>query len=267
VALPDKPGGRVLIIDDEPLLQLTLQQILSDAGYATTVASDGAEGLQRARIEPPDLVLVDLMMPTMNGKQFLRALRAEDGLCEVPVIVMTAVQGISSNIGDGVTEIIQKPFEAEDLLSKVALAIYRFRSDWIEEPTTTHAVSVRATTRVGVILVIDPNRKALAHIDHTFRQQGYTVVSLTTSMIATNRLSHALAPVVILVSAHSSHTAELLVDGAAPCPVIVYGAASDDLMETRRPHIRVVTSSDIQALQLIVDTVIYTSHQPGLSDD
>ena len=156
VVLASKPGGRVLVIDDEPLLRATLQQILGDEGYIVDVASDGAAGLLRAQQHRPDVILLDLMMPTMNGKQFLQALRAEPSCATLPVLIMTAVQGIATNLALlGVGEVLEKPFDAEDLLSKVALAMYRSVAEGNEHLTGERPpVAVVAYTRRPATSVI-----------------------------------------------------------------------------------------------------------------
>ena len=133
VVVAAKPGGRVLVIDDEPLLRATLQQILGDEGYIVDVASDGAAGLVRAQQFRPDVILLDLMMPTMNGKQFLQALRAEPGCVNLPVLIMTAVQGITTNLALlGVGEVLEKPFDAERLYASLDKALQYIDETYID---------------------------------------------------------------------------------------------------------------------------------------
>ena len=219
-----KPGGRVLVIDDEPLLRATLQQILGDEGYIVDVASDGAAGLQRALLHRPDVILLDLMMPTMNGKQFLQALRAEPNFVTLPVLIMTAVQGITTNLALlGVGEVLEKPFDAEDLLSKVALAMYRSNAEGNEHLTGERPPVAAAALTQGVVLLVDPDRSHLQRLDREFSARGFTVVSMTRSLVDLSRLSYALSPVVVAVASVSQHADELLVVDAAPCPVVIYG--------------------------------------------
>lgn len=254
-----RSGGRVLVIDDEPLLRATLEQVLSDEGYVVEVAADGAEGLQRAQRTRPDVILLDLMMPTMNGKQFLQALRAEPNCETLPVLIMTAVHGIHTNLALlGASEVLQKPFEAEDLLSKVALAMYRSRLEWTEPVPAagggvTTAVSagisiepVNAPAPQGVVLLVDPDRSHLQQLDRELSARGYTVVSMTRSLVDLCRLSFALSPVVVAVAATSPHADELLVPAGAPCPVVIYGGRRANAAEPRErgQQVWVVPSSD-----------------------
>src|ERR1041384_2946243 len=93
--------GRVLVVDDEPLVRETLGQVLSDEGYVVDLAVDGETALERVRAARPDAILLDLMMPGMNGRQFLQALRDDKAYANVPVMIMTAVHGleISATLG------------------------------------------------------------------------------------------------------------------------------------------------------------------------
>ncbi len=80
-----------LIVDDATTVRMFLRDILERAGFAVTEAMNGLEGLERvlAATPPPDLLMVDVNMPRMDGYAFLRAIRAEPSLCAIPAIVMT----------------------------------------------------------------------------------------------------------------------------------------------------------------------------------
>src|SRR5688572_21951584 len=122
-------GGRILVVDDEPMVRDTLGQVLVDEGYIVDTAVDGEDALDRVHEARPDAILLDLMMPGMNGRQFLQALRNEPAYAQVPVLIMTAVHGLEVNLASiGASEVVEKPFESvDDLLNKVALAVYRSR--------------------------------------------------------------------------------------------------------------------------------------------
>src|SRR5678815_3177656 len=127
-AAPVAKGGRVLVVDDEPMVRVTLGQVLADEGYIVDVAIDGEDALDRVHAAKPDAILLDLMMPGMNGRQFLQALRNEPAYERVPVLIMTAVHGLEVNLATlGASEVVEKPFNVDELLNKVALAVYRSR--------------------------------------------------------------------------------------------------------------------------------------------
>src|SRR6186997_1317508 len=120
--------GRVLVVDDEPMVRETLGQVLSDEGYVVDLAVDGESALERVHDARPDAILLDLMMPGMNGRQFLQALRNDAAYEQVPVLIMTAVHGLEVNLASiGASEVVEKPFDVDDLLNKVVLAVYRPR--------------------------------------------------------------------------------------------------------------------------------------------
>ena len=80
----------VLIVEDDPAARALLDRFLRREGYRTALAADGVEGLRWAMAEPPDLVMLDLAMPRLDGLRLLRALRDIDTLSDVPVIVTTS---------------------------------------------------------------------------------------------------------------------------------------------------------------------------------
>ena len=83
----------VLIIDDDPDEILFLSTVLKDHGYDSIGASDGLEGLEKAKLDRPDLILLDLMMPHKSGIAMLTDLKNDDNLKNIPVIMVTGVSG------------------------------------------------------------------------------------------------------------------------------------------------------------------------------
>jgi CheY-like chemotaxis protein len=84
---------RILIVDDDPDVTLFLSTVLRDNGYATEAARNGVEALDRIRSAPPDLILLDLMMPQKSGISLLSDLGSEPDLDRIPVIMVTGVAG------------------------------------------------------------------------------------------------------------------------------------------------------------------------------
>ena len=140
-------GGKILVIDDEPMVREAVGRVLSSEGYAVAFAHDGAEAIASLSASPPDVILLDLMMPGMNGRQFLSALRTDMGL-DLPVVVMTAVHGLGQRaISLGATDVVEKPFDVDELLNKVALAVFRARQ--IEPATRPRAPARAGRARTG----------------------------------------------------------------------------------------------------------------------
>jgi CheY-like chemotaxis protein len=105
----------ILVVDDEPTLRAIIADVLRDEGYAVVTAEDGQEALEVFARDAPDLVLMDVMMPRMNGRAAVRALRALPTGATVPVVLASAAatpDGLDQEI-DG---FLRKPFDLEDLL-------------------------------------------------------------------------------------------------------------------------------------------------------
>jgi len=196
--------GRVLVVDDEPMVRETLGQMLTDEGYVVDLAVDGESALDRVRVARPDVILLDLMMPGMNGRQFLQALRADPAYTNVPVLLMTAVHGLEVNLATlGASEVVEKPFNAEELLNKVALAVYRSRdaNKSITQPLPFVTMPKEPATdnERGVVLIVEHDRGRLQQLDMLLSARGYTVVSMTRALVQLSRLARALRPRAILL--------------------------------------------------------------------
>lgn len=114
------PRGDILIVDDDMTVVHLLVDALSEAGYSVCVAYDGASALLAMERDRPALVLLDLHMPEVNGREVL-AQRWWYGLTEIPVIVMTSdVHAAQKLLANGLAECILKPFTLETLLARVA---------------------------------------------------------------------------------------------------------------------------------------------------
>jgi two-component system alkaline phosphatase synthesis response regulator PhoP len=117
---------RILVVEDEPDMLLGLEHNLRFEGYDVTVAATGTAGLQAVRDQAPDLVLLDVMLPEMNGFDVLRAIRADHP--NLPVIMITAkglevdkVQGF----GLGADDYVTKPFSIRELLARIGAVLRR----------------------------------------------------------------------------------------------------------------------------------------------
>ena len=114
---------RVLCFEDHPEMIELIRLILGRRGFDVDGAEGGREGLQAMQEDPPDLVLLDLMMPDMDGWEVYRQIKANDQLKEIPVIAVTAkAQGIDRVLGlhiAGMDDFITKPFGPKELVASV----------------------------------------------------------------------------------------------------------------------------------------------------
>ena len=123
--------GRILIVDDEVAILNSLSPILEDEGYQVTVAKSGAEALKTLVSEPPDLMLLDLKMPRMNGFDVLEWLRTQPGLKRLLVTVLTSsdqLQDINWAYDLGANSYLLKPHSTNDLTEVVK----RLQRYWLE---------------------------------------------------------------------------------------------------------------------------------------
>jgi CheY-like chemotaxis protein len=115
-------GEKILNIDDSPTVQRLIEMILASQGYQVVLASDGEEGIEKAKSERPALILVDFVMPKMNGYQFCKILKDDPEFRETPIILVTSKgDKVGSKFVDvlGITEYFTKPFQPEELLAKI----------------------------------------------------------------------------------------------------------------------------------------------------
>ena len=113
----------VLVVEDEPDNRLLIGMVLRGEGYEVVEAEDGVVGLARAREIHPDLVLLDVMMPGLNGFEVHERLQADPELRRIPVVMLTALAQrteVERAVRHGVQGYVTKPFEPADLLAAVS---------------------------------------------------------------------------------------------------------------------------------------------------
>src|SRR5262252_8178675 len=149
-----EPQRRVLIVDDETSLREVLGQYLRLEGFLTLEASDGVEALQIAQRTPPDLIILDLMLPGIDGVEVCRRLRE---MTAAPILMLTArheetdkLEGFQAGADDYVT----KPFSPREVVMRVRAIMRRL------EVTTVPAIALDGVLRIGA-LVISPQTRSV----------------------------------------------------------------------------------------------------------
>lgn len=116
---------RALVVEDQPDLRRILMEMLEEDGYAVDVAGDGADGLAKAKAWPYDVVVLDVMLPKLDGWQFLKALRQTH---RTPVLILSARDAVVDRVAGldlGADDYLPKPFERTELLARLRALIRR----------------------------------------------------------------------------------------------------------------------------------------------
>ncbi len=154
-----KPRKHLLVVDDEPAVRRILETRLRMAGYGVTLAGDGEEALSQFYREQPDLVVLDVMLPKLDGFGVCRQIRAES---PVPIIIVSALDNTSEKVAGlelGADDYLPKPFAPRELEMRIAAVLRR------QEVTAPPQPSAQPEMRyqTGIIraghLVIDTNRR------------------------------------------------------------------------------------------------------------
>jgi DNA-binding response OmpR family regulator len=143
----------ILVVDDEPTLRETLAEALEADGLTVTTAADGREALERFRADPPDLVLLDLMLPQLSGIDVCRILRRESS---VPIIMLTAKDGeIDKVVGLelGADDYVTKPFSLRELLARIRIQLRRLDSPEERARSTPSGTSDSEQLQIGAVSV------------------------------------------------------------------------------------------------------------------
>jgi len=113
---------KILLVDDSATTHMWIKMILNKTEYVMISARDGEEGVRTAMIEKPDLILMDVVMPRMDGFEATRALRAEPATRDIPIVMVTTrgeARNVEAGFQNGCSDYITKPIDGLELLSKV----------------------------------------------------------------------------------------------------------------------------------------------------
>ena len=140
----DDMRNTILIVDDEPAGRETLESILEPEGYYLVLAENGYQAIEQAKAIQPDVILLDVMMPGMNGFEVCRRIRSEKGLAEVPILFLTALddrQSLLNGLEAGADDFISKPFDRYELRARLLgiTRLNRYRKLMVERKNLEEA--------------------------------------------------------------------------------------------------------------------------------
>jgi len=165
----------ILIVDDMPINVAVLAEHLVSHGFTVLVAQDGEEGIERAQFAPPDLILLDVMMPGMGGFETCRRLKSDDATKDIPVIFMTALSGISDKITGyqvGGVDYVTKPFHTEEVLARIRthLSLQAMRRQLVEQ---NRQLQQEMAVRQKAEIVLAQRSQELARSNAELEQMAY----------------------------------------------------------------------------------------------
>lgn len=123
---PGTNTGNILVVDDSRTIVHALQLILVRAGYTTVPAFDGVQAIDLARRHMPDLILMDIVMPTMNGFEATRALKADINTRRIPIVIISGSDQMSDRMWGtrlGARAFLSKPIDKDELLAKIRIIL------------------------------------------------------------------------------------------------------------------------------------------------
>lgn len=224
-AIPAQTGERVLVIDDDPAQRELMTRFLAREGFVALTAADGPTGLALAKEMKPRAILLDVMMPGMDGWTVLTRLKADPDLASIPVVMVTFVSERSLASSLGAADYVIKPVQWENF----RIVMDRFRAD------------------AGDVLIVDDDEDARARIRQTLQRDGWTVSEASHGLEALEKVSAARPRVILLdltmpvMDGFSFLDALRACPGAADIPVIVLSAR--DL--TRDERLRLQTAERV----------------------
>jgi PAS domain S-box-containing protein len=171
-------ASTVLVIDDDPAVHDLLQRLLGKEGFRLESALDGQQGLRLARDLEPDAILLDVMMPGLDGWAVLSALKADPDLAEIPVVMLTFVQDQELGYALGAAEYLTKPVDRSRLTS----LLKKYRRD----------------PAVGPILIVEDDEAARGTLRRLLEKEGWTVTEAENGRQALDRVAEAKPALILL---------------------------------------------------------------------
>ncbi len=184
-------SSTILIVDDDVAGQLTLESILDGQGYTLEFAENGIEALEKVSRLLPDIILLDVMMPGMDGFEVCRQIRATPAIAEIPVIMLTALddkKSLMSGLEAGADDYLTKPYDRYELLARLMgiTRLNRYRK-LVDERTNTEETHAQLLTAYEA--TIDGWSRALDLRDRETEGHSQRVAQLTVQLAIIGGLS------------------------------------------------------------------------------
>ena len=204
----------ILVIEDDDIVSRTIERCLRGDEFHVTIASSGVEGLQKARRQPPELIILDVIMPGMDGYAVCREVRADPLLKEVPILFLTAkakdedkITGLTA----GADDYLSKPFNLDELTLRVRAILRRTKSQPIQkEEESTKPFSLGALFTKNKPPVHEQVEESTDQPKHAITIRGYTLDTQTYELMTPKNTKLRLTPVQFDLLYHlMSHPGEI----------------------------------------------------------
>jgi CheY-like chemotaxis protein len=176
-------AASILIVDDDDSIRSLLQQELSEGGYLIDEATNGKEALERIRKNRPDLIILDVMMPEMNGFDVAAILKNDPQTMDIPIIVLSIVQDKIRGYRIGVDRYLTKPIDTAELFTEVGALLQQGKSK-------------------KKVMVVDEDSTAIRSLTDVLEAKGYNVVESNGNELVEKAIA-AQPDIIILNSVYS----------------------------------------------------------------
>ena len=180
----DGQHARILVVDDDDSIRSLLQQELGDAGYLIEEATNGKEALQCIRQNRPDLIILDVMMPEMNGFDVAAILKNDPDTMDIPIIVLSVVQDKARGFRIGVDRYLTKPIDTTQLFREVGVLLEQGKSH-------------------KKVMIVDEDNAAVKTLTDVLKTKGYSVVESDGKEMVEKAIA-TKPDIIILNSVHSA---------------------------------------------------------------
>ncbi|MBD2363567.1 PAS domain S-box protein [Anabaena minutissima FACHB-250] len=177
----------ILVVDDDANIRELLRQQLENEGYNVREAKDGVDAIQQIKIARPDLILLDVMMPQINGFDVAAVLKNDPQTADIPIIILSIIENKERGYHIGIDRYLTKPINSQHLLSEIDLLLSQGTSS-------------------KKVLVVDKNASTLKTISDVLQTQGYNVIEASNPQECIHKALSAKPDMIILDSIFSEET-------------------------------------------------------------
>lgn len=195
--------GHILVVDDYPMNRMKLSRVLQQQGHTTAQAENGREALTLLRAKPFDVVLLDIMMPEMDGHQVLEIMKTDNELREIPVIVISAVEDVESAvrcIEMGAEDYISKPFNPVFLKARLSASLRRKKLRDLEKVYLQQEITLRQSEKLATLGRLSAGmahelnnpaaavKRGISQLESTFAHHVAAHLALDKSQLSNNQV-------------------------------------------------------------------------------